>query len=223
MKPDFKPSPDMSLAFFYLIRHGETESNLGLRFQGQGDGVLSALGRQQAQALAAHSPHLQQLDCLYASDLGRAMETAAYLANAQELPIVQDQRLRERNFGVAEGLTWDEVVAHYPEAPGRWTDAHYTVPEGETRHEFRQRFLGFFEAKAREHAGQKVAVVTHGGVLNFFLRNVLGYALDIPRGFAIRNTSVNIFSHSPAKGWRLETWGDVIHLHKTGLLEHSPG
>ena len=210
-------------ALFHLIRHGETESNLGLCFQGQQDGVLSALGKKQAEALARHCDYLGGADCLYASDLGRAMDTAAFLATAHGLTVQTDMRLRERHFGAAEGLTWEEVVARFPEAPERWLDEHYTVPGGETRHEFQQRFLGFFEEKAATHAGEQVIMVTHGGVLNFFLRHVLGFGLDISRSFAIRNTGVNTCSHNPANGWRLETWGDVAHLNRAALLAQSPG
>ena len=209
--------------WFYLIRHGETVSNIQQRFQGQQDGELSEHGHAQCRTLADRFAGYA-FDHLYSSDLGRARDTAMYLAKTTKLQVITDLRLRERHFGVAEGLNWHEVVAQYPEAPENWNKEQYTVPGGETRAAFRQRFMDFFNTKTIEHAGQHIAVITHGGVLNFFFRHVIGLEMEYTRAFAIRNTSVNIFSHEDEPvGWCLDTWGDVDHLINTGLLDKSPG
>ncbi len=209
--------------WFYLIRHGETVSNVQLRIQGQQDGVLSEHGHAQCRAMADRFSE-NAFDHLYASDLGRARDTARYLAKSTKMQVITDSRLRERHFGVAEGLSWNEVIAQYPEAPENWDKEHYTVPEGETRAAFRQRFMDFFNTKSVEHAGQNIAVVTHGGVLNFFFRQVIGLEMECTRTFAIRNTSISIFSHeNDPVGWCLDTWGDVRHLKDAGLLDMSPG
>src|ERR1700704_2099238 len=90
-----------------LVRHGQSEWNALGKWQGQADPPLSDLGRAQARS-AAHS--LGSLDAIYASDLQRAMETAAIIANALGIgPVVVDPDLRERNAGEWSGLTRAEI------------------------------------------------------------------------------------------------------------------
>jgi len=97
-----------------VIRHGETIWNRQNRFQGHGDSPLTETGRAQAQALGrrlAKTP----IDSLICSDLGRAIETATIIADSTGHGLHTDQRLRERNFGVLEGLTGEEIRAGHQE------------------------------------------------------------------------------------------------------------
>jgi broad specificity phosphatase PhoE len=93
---------------FIVVRHGQTEWNVEARIQGQGDSNLTAEGRAQARAIAARLA-AQPFDVLVSSDLGRAAETARAIAERCGKPIVLDARLRERHFGVGEGMTYEEV------------------------------------------------------------------------------------------------------------------
>ena len=85
-----------------IIRHGETEWNKTGRFQGHSDIALSQEGRAQAAALGRNLA-VDDVDAIYASDLTRAMETAAPLAKRFGLEVIPDAALRELNFGAWEG------------------------------------------------------------------------------------------------------------------------
>ena len=148
-----------------LVRHGETEWNRTRRVQGHTDIPLNDEGRRQARALAEEL-HGEQVDAVYASDLGRARETAEILAEARGADVIALPALREKHFGTWEGLTDTEVHARFPEAAnGSWGD-------GETTEELTERVVAAVKAIAAAHAGGLVLVVTHGGPLRAILRHV---------------------------------------------------
>src|SRR3989304_1172792 len=96
-----------------LVRHGETVWNREKRMQGHTDTVLSETGRQQAAALGRRLS-TPAFAALYSSDLLRAWDTAGALAQKTGRGIVTDSGLRERRFGIFEGLTRDEIRESYP-------------------------------------------------------------------------------------------------------------
>ena len=151
-----------------LIRHGETDMNRELRFQGQVDPPLNAVGLEQArrlgQRLAGAMAH-----GLYVSDLLRTRETAAPIASTLALPGVPDPALREQAFGAVDGLTAADIQTRWPEAWSRWTafDPLFAMPGGgESTHDFHGRVMGAMARIAAAHPGQTLVVVTHGGVLD---------------------------------------------------------
>jgi len=104
------------------IRHGQTAWNAETRMQGQLDTALDSLGRWQAQQLAQALAH-EPIDAIVASDLSRAMQTAAPLADARALRVQRERGLRERCFGVLEGFTYADIARHWPDDTARWLDA----------------------------------------------------------------------------------------------------
>jgi probable phosphoglycerate mutase len=200
---------------FIILRHGETVENASGRWQGQLDGALTALGVAQASAAGRRLAGCA-IDALYASDLGRTRHTAQLIAEHTGHTIQLDARLRERHFGVFQGLTMAEMTERYPQEWAAYSshDPAYAPPGGESMHQLCERSLACFSELADRHAGGSVLVITHGGVLNCLLRTVLGLPFELPRRFSGRHTAFNRFVYSD-KGGRLETWGDVSHL--TGL------
>ncbi len=126
------PGPH-SLAYTHLIviRHGETAWNRERRLQGQLDIPLNETGRAQARALATALAG-EPIDAVYASDLSRAMATAAPLAEVLGLQVRPDARLRERSYGTLQGKTYAEVAEYLPEDFARWQARvpDYAPPEG---------------------------------------------------------------------------------------------
>jgi probable phosphoglycerate mutase len=176
-----------STQVLWLVRHGESTWNtLGLA-QGHCDQArLTRLGRRQARAVAAQLRD-RPVGALYASDLRRALETAAPLAEVTGLAVTRDPRLRERCLGVLEGAA---TAAIGPAANGLRGDQVVEPdarPEGgESLREFYRRVAGFADelatrllssqgrAMEAERAGE-IAVVAHGGtlrVLNAYLRGI---------------------------------------------------
>ena len=94
---------------FLLIRHAESTWNAAGRWQGQADPPLSELGRRQALQLARELA-VEPVDCVIASDLARANETAAILAEVWGLGARLDPRLRELDVGAWAGLTREQIV-----------------------------------------------------------------------------------------------------------------
>ncbi len=98
-----------------MVRHGETQWNVESRIQGQGDSPLTASGLEQAEAIAGRLSS-ERFDVLVASDLGRAMQTAAAIARRCGHSIIPDPRLREAFAAHAWAIeAWDDV-GHLPGA-----------------------------------------------------------------------------------------------------------
>ena len=87
----------------YLIRHGETDSNKGHRFQGRINMPLNAKGLEQSEKLAAYMQHLP-VDKIYCSSMLRACMTAAPLAMSKNMSYQPLDLLQEVSCGAWEGL-----------------------------------------------------------------------------------------------------------------------
>ena len=125
---------------FVVVRHGQTQWNVEARVQGHGDSPLTAQGLAQADAIGERLAR-ERFDVLVASDLGRAMGTAERIARRCNLAVVPDPRLRERDFGAGEGLTYEEIDARWPNVFSRTgeVDPDLAIPGGESRRQFHDR------------------------------------------------------------------------------------
>ena len=200
-----------------LIRHGETLWNTERRMQGQLDSPLTSRGPWQAQQLGVRLK-TQPFTTLYSSDLPRAARTAEQIAVATGHQIVIDERLRERHFGVFEGLTQKEMQSCEPDAYVRFMsrDPHYAVPGGESPAAFFARCRAALEELAIRHAGETIAVVTHGLVLDSAYRAATGIALEAQRPVPLVNASLNWFAFDDGR-WSAGVWGDADHLGPDGV------
>jgi probable phosphoglycerate mutase len=194
-----------------IVRHGETTWNREGRIQGHRDSPLTERGLAQAKAAAARLAR-DRIDALYSSDLGRAWQTAREVEAATGIPVRIDAGLRERAFGVLEGMTWDEIGRAHPEhAPLVTRVPSHPVPGGESLVEFRERVLAAFHRIAREVGAGSIAVVTHGGVLGVLYREAMGIPLEAPRSYTTLNAGVNRFRYAD-EHWSVEHWGDTENL-----------
>ncbi|MEN9581245.1 MAG: hypothetical protein RJA70_4254 [Pseudomonadota bacterium] len=153
----------MSGVRIYLARHGETDWNNEGRWQGQTDVPLNETGRRQAVALGKRLRSLG-LAKLGSSDLLRATETAKIVgAEVGLVPAFADPRLRERGFGVFEGLTRAEVESRYPEHWRSYQINRRNVPpDGEP---FDALIARSSAALLDHHIPAPTLFVTHGGVM----------------------------------------------------------
>ena len=199
-------------ALFYVVRHGETQWNREARIQGQSDSALTREGRAQADAIGRRLAK-EPFHAMLSSDLGRAADTARAIAKHTGMPIAFDQRLRERHFGAGQGMTYEEVGRAYPGAFSREanTNPDTVIPGGETRRQFHQRVISAFDDLAREHAGRRVIVVTHGGLLAVMYRHVHGIPIEQPHGVPITNACVNVIAWRGGR-WIVDLWADDAHL-----------
>jgi broad specificity phosphatase PhoE len=159
-----------------IARHGQSDWNQERRWQGHADRPLTARGREQAQALAARLAHIE-LDAIYSSDLNRARDTGAVVAESQGLELRQLPDLREVDVGSWSGLTRAEAEERFPEGFARWRDGYPGWKDGETYEAMTDRVLRAVDEIAAEHEGGRVLVVSHGGPIRAMHAAALG--LDV--------------------------------------------
>jgi 2,3-bisphosphoglycerate-dependent phosphoglycerate mutase len=204
-----RPSSETTLI---VVRHGETAWNREKRMQGTTDTPLSELGQAQARALGRRLTG-RDFAALYASDLCRARDTASIIAEHTGRKLIVDSRLRERCFGIFEGLTAGEIEERFPAEHALFAsrDPDYEVPGGECARMFAERCLGCLSEIADRHRGKEIVVVTHGLVLDSLYRAAEKLAHGERRPVPLINASINLFGHDAGR-WRLVLWGDVDHL-----------
>ncbi|MDX8385850.1 MAG: histidine phosphatase family protein [Gallionella sp.] len=206
-----------------FIRHGETDWNLEKRIQGQIDIPLNETGRSQALAMTFNAAHHSFAD-IYSSDLMRAQETAEKLAEREGLEVKPLPQLRERHYGIFQGVIKDELDRH-PEAYAHYMarDVDYDFETGESMHALVARVEAAVDHMVSHHNGETIAAVCHAGVLDILYRKATNRPLHTPRDFAVPNCALNWFlfdNHGPGgKGWHLESWDD--HHHLAHVLKES--
>ncbi|MFN0298918.1 MAG: histidine phosphatase family protein [Burkholderiales bacterium] len=204
-----------------LIRHGETTWNRQGRVQGQTDSPLSALGQAQARATGILLSG-ESIDVIVASDLGRARDTAAAIAQGTGAALQFDARLRERSYGEIEGHTWPEVEQKFPLTWERMTarDPAFAPRNGESARGFSDRVISVLAEIAAANDGRRIVIVTHGGVVGMLYRHVMHIPLDERREYALLNASINRFRYVESR-WFLDVWGDVSHLEGLEVADES--
>ena len=213
--------PAQQVTRVLAIRHGETAWNVDTRMQGQLDIPLNETGRWQARRLALALAD-EGISAVYSSDLLRAFETAQSVARGSGQPIVSDRGLRERSFGVFEGLTFREVEQRWPEQSERWRkrDPDHGPEGGETLRVFYARCVATATRLAAAHPGETIALVAHGGVMDSLYRAASRIGLDAPRSWQLGNASINRLLYTP-QGFTLVGWSDTNHLEDDPLDESS--
>jgi probable phosphoglycerate mutase len=189
-------------------RHGNTDWNAANRVQGQTDVPLNDLGRQQATDAAELLARLRP-DALVSSDLRRAAETAAALAALTGRSVTYDDRLRERNFGVWEGLTMSEVAKTRPEEYARWTaGADVIGGDVETLDDLGKRVADALQSAADlVTPGGTVVVATHGAAARSGIGHLLGWPREQLRTLrALQNCHWVELTHDTTRGWQIATY-----------------
>lgn len=194
------------------VRHGQTAWNADARIQGHTDIALDAVGHDQALRVAAALGE-EPLQAVYSSDLLRARQTAAPLADRVGLPLRIDAGLRERGFGEFEGLSFAQIEARWPEQAAAWRrrDPDFGARGGEVLRDFRARIVDAVARLASAHRGEQIVLVTHGGVLDLLYREAARVALDAPRTWQVANAGINRLLHT-GEGLTLIAWADTAHL-----------
>ncbi|MBL8350580.1 MAG: histidine phosphatase family protein [Burkholderiaceae bacterium] len=209
----------MAVTRVVAIRHGETAWNAEARLQGQLDIPLNPRGHAQAATLG-EALRDEGLAAVYSSDLSRAWQTAQALAGALGLPLAAEPGLRERSFGMLEGLTYQEIDRDWPALARRWRSRNpdFAPQGGESLASFQSRCVAAASRLAAAHAGQAIALVCHGGVLDCLYRAASRVALDAPRTWELRNAGINRLLCTP-QGFMLVGWNDAAHLDGLALDE----
>jgi len=191
----------------FLVRHGQTESNVAGLLHGSTDVPLNEVGLRQAEQVALRIQEMTDIASIYASPLQRAHRTAQAIARSTRLPLHLHPGLSEMHFGLAEGIVISEIAQLYPEVYERLNnldDHDVRFPEGESRREFVQRIEAALDDVINAHLGERVIVVAHGGVIAAATALMLGEQPGDWRRYSIANCSVTHFE--------MATTGPIAHL-----------
>jgi probable phosphoglycerate mutase len=201
-----------------IVRHGETEWNRAMQLQGQQDSALTEIGVEQARQLSERIKY-RKFDVMVSSDLLRAKHTASILNKHLNLKIIENRSLRERSFGIMEGMTREEIRDTHREVYDAYMSrkSSYQIPNGESLIQFNNRVIEAIENLAETFRGKKILIVSHGGVLDCVMRKIFNVKLDDERRFSLYNTSVNTVAIEE-KYWTLEEWGNLEHMNQTVVL-----
>ncbi len=160
----------------YFVRHGETDWNKERKIQGQVDIPLNEFGRHLARETAKGLRDVP-FDVCFTSPLGRARETAEIILEGRDVPILEDKRILEMNFGVLEGKCCSKEGWDVPDSFQMFFDdpVHYQAPEGgEDFQAVRERtgdFLNWLFAQ-EQYRDSTVLVTTHGAAMAGLLNNL---------------------------------------------------
>ena len=201
----------------YLVRHGETGCNIDKIIQGQSVvSHLNAKGRRQAE-LARDRIRGYGVDFVYSSPLLRAAETAEIICGPLGLDFRLDPLLSERNFGVLEGKTREEINMLFPMDRTPWRQTYITAPPGgESLRDVANRARLFTEQLRERHApGDKIMAVTHGGALRGITLGLLGLEPEHWRQLCFDNCSITVFELGDRVV--LRRLNDTAHLEAEGL------
>lgn len=197
----------------YLVRHGETEWNALMRYQGQTDVPLSENGRRQARLLAQRLAG-EEFRGFYASDLKRAYETATIISSYHGMEVEAVPELRELNFGAWEGLTAGEIKKLFADEVKRWWESPLStrIPGGETLAEMVERSVGAIKRIVETHGEGNVVVVAHGGAIRSIVGSVLGMDLNKYWRLRLNNACLNIIDFPEWEKGVLMLFNDCSHL-----------
>lgn len=217
----FEPHDLSRMTEFWVVRHAETEWNASGRYQGQSDVPLSPIGREQAARLAGRLAGMH-FDAVYSSDLSRALDTARSVAAAlRGAPEVQlDPGLREIDVGQLAGKVPGEIQAQFPEyiAALRADPWNARRPGGESMADLAARARTTFEHLCEQRGGERVLVVTHGGVVRVAVSLAIGGpggrdAQHVWARLSVANTSITRVALGGGGG-QLLSFNDVAHLER---------
>ena len=205
----------------FMVRHGDTVLSAEDRFAGETDVELSEKGREEARRLAERLKG-EKIAAVYASPLGRTVETARILAAPHNLPVQTCDDFREISHGHWEGMKRRDVEEKFPDELAEWEKDPYTFAPagGESGLAVTARALPALIDLVREHPGENILVVSHKATIRLLLSSLLGFD---PRRYRDnldqKPAALNIVDFRSPTRARLTLFNDTSHYEKTAIPE----
>src|SRR5690625_4077448 len=177
----------------YLVRHGETDWNIKGIIQGQTNIPLNKTGEIQARECGEYFKN-KPVDAIISSPLMRAKKTTQLINQTLNLPIIYEDRLKERYFGIAEGKSKIELIKKFPQQ---------VYPSQEP--------LLALNDIVRAYPNQNVLVIAHGAVINSILASVSNHTMG-SRITTLKNGSLSILNINEPN-WLIESVNQTTHLN----------
>lgn len=191
-----------------LVRHGQTEQNKNKVWQGHSEGMLDQEGKEQAKRLAEKLEE-ENINMVYCSDLQRAKDTLKPFLEKKDLPVHYVKELRERNLGVLEGATTEQIEKYMLEKNMDFDNANFET--GEYQYEFQKRIFRIYNEVVDKHENDTVLFVTHGGTVAQFMLSLFNHPPEKFREFVPKNTGITRLIVEKGKPKLLE-FNDISHL-----------
>lgn len=201
----------------YLIRHGETEWNKLGKFQGSTDIALSEDGIKQAYLAAKVLKG--KFDHIYTSPLSRAKQTADIIGEASKVTAQIESEIKEINFGLWEGLTFEEIKERYPKEFISWRNPleGYLMSDDISIRNAGIRAGNAIRRLVEEHQGQRIALVAHGGILKAGLIDLFEWDMTMYYKIFLGNTSITKLVFKKKDSPILATLNNTSHLPEESL------
>lgn len=180
----------------YLVRHGTTEWNQQLRYQGRADNPLDETGERQGSLLENYFADID-VDLGVTSPLKRAKKTLEYCLASQKhsVPVLVDPSVIEFDFGDADGMTKEQLRQNYPEFYRMYVlnedRGHSAAPGGESLAQVYCRMRDGVLRIARDHQGSTIVIASHGTAIQTFLNFASGIPWQEMKHFLLYNVSVS--------------------------------
>ena len=178
----------------FLVRHGLTVQNQQRRYCGISDVSLSEQGSHQAQ-LVGQILCSEDFTLIYTSPLKRCLATAEAICKSPDICVAPLAGLSEIDFGLWEGLTFEEIQTAYPDQLKVWCENPdgFTFPQGESVCDFRKRVLASLEVILE--AKGDVLIVAHGGSLRVIICHLCGWPMESLHSFELDPASLTILEY----------------------------
>ncbi len=196
-----------------IVRHAEAEGNYRRVFHGWTDSSITEKGHRQAKMVAEKLVHVK-IDVIYSSSLKRTLETAQYISDVKNLPIIRTDKLKEINGGDWEGCSWHELPEKWPRHYDTWENSPHAhvMPNGESMEELQERMVAEIEYIIGRNKGKNICIVTHGTAIKALMCHLrtcnLDEILSIPW---FDNTAVTIVDYDDGS-YNILAEGDISHL-----------
>ena len=199
------------MAKLYPIRHGETDYNSALRFQGQTDILLNRKGIEQAERVAEFFRDIP-LQAIYTSSLKRASATAEIIGRVKGIEPQETDSLREMSFGIWENMESKDIQKKFAK---EWKDffaspANIKIPQGESMSDVQKRAYPEVQRILDQYPEGDVAFVAHGGIIRVLICTMLGLDLNRSWHLHVGNASITCFYY----------WGRSYTLDYANLTQY---
>lgn len=204
-----------------MVRHGDTVLSDEDRFAGETDVELSEKGREEARRLAERLKG-EKIAAVYASPLGRTVETARIIAEPHHLQVQPCDGFREISHGHWEGMKRHEVEEKFPAEMAEWEKDPYTFAPagGESGLAVTARALPALIDLVRKHSGQNILIVSHKATIRLLLSSLLGFD---PRRYRDnldqKPAALNIVDFRDPARARLTLFNDTSHYDEDAIPE----
>lgn len=198
------------MARLFLVRHGKIEGEDGLYF-GYSNVPLSHEGIKQAEKLKSRLSS-EKLAAIYSSDLDRAQKTAEIISSPHNLKVSLKPELRELNFGLLEGKSFDKIHRLYPRESRIWfASPDLAAPGGESLKDLAKRLKSFLSIVNKSRPEDSILLVSHKGALRALICLLIGLKLQDYWKISLDPASLTIVE-TYEEGAILQLLNDTSHL-----------